>query len=75
MPRLALKMHLNSGAVAEYQRRHKEIWPELATESKTAGVSDYSIFLDEEEEMLLAVQLSEDTNPADELPDSPVICK
>ena len=33
---------------AEYKRRHDEIWPELVALLKEAGVSDYSIHLDEE---------------------------
>jgi L-rhamnose mutarotase len=48
MKRHAFKMKLKPGMAAEYQRRHDEIWPELARELRAAGVSDYSIFFDEE---------------------------
>ena len=54
MPRLAFKMQLLPGAAAEYKKRHDELWPELAAELKAAGVSDYSIFLDEETLTLFA---------------------
>lgn len=49
-------MKLKPGAKAEYQKRHQEIWPELAALLKSNGISDYSIFLDEETDILFAVQ-------------------
>jgi L-rhamnose mutarotase len=56
MKRLAFKMQLNEGQKAEYIKRHNEIWPELKTLLKEAGISEYSIFLDEETNMLFAFQ-------------------
>jgi L-rhamnose mutarotase len=56
MQRYAFKMKLKPGQLAEYKKRHEEIWPELAQLLKDAGVSDYSIFLDEETNTLFAVQ-------------------
>lgn len=56
MQRLAFKMHLNEGQKAEYKKRHNEIWPELKQLLKNAGVSEYSIFLDEETNSLFAFQ-------------------
>lgn len=56
MQRFAFKMKLKPGFVAEYQKRHDAIWPELAQLLKEADVSDYSIFLDEETNTLFAVQ-------------------
>ena len=75
MPRLAFKMQLKPGVAAEYKKRHDEIWPELAVELKAAGVSDYSIFLDEETLTLFAVQKLGEKNSAAELPNSPVVRK
>lgn len=49
-------MKLKPGAKAEYKKRHDEIWPELSALLKENGVSDYSIFLDEETNILFAVQ-------------------
>lgn len=49
-------MKLNEGQKQEYTKRHNEIWPELKQLLKDAGVSDYSIFLDEETNTLFAVQ-------------------
>lgn len=56
MKRLAFKMHLNEGQKEEYKKRHNEIWPELKSLLKEAGVSEYSIFLDDETNTLFAFQ-------------------
>jgi L-rhamnose mutarotase len=56
MKRVAFKMTLNEGQKAEYIKRHDEIWPELKTLLKEAGISEYSIFLDEETNTLFAFQ-------------------
>ena len=75
MQRVAFKLRLKPGVVAEYKKRHDEIWPELAAELKAAGVSDYSIFLDEETLTLFAVQKLSEENSAAGLPDSPIVRK
>jgi L-rhamnose mutarotase len=49
-------MYLNEGQKQEYKKRHDEIWPELKKMLKESGVSDYSIFFDEETSTLFAVQ-------------------
>jgi len=56
MKRYAFKMKLKPGLKDEYKKRHQEIWPELKKLLHDAGVRDYSIFLDEETNMLFAVQ-------------------
>ncbi len=56
MKRIAFKMYLNEGQKEEYKRRHNAIWPELKKLLKSAGVSEYSIFLDEETNTLFAFQ-------------------
>jgi len=56
MKRLAFKMYLNEGQKEEYKKRHNELWPELEIMLKESGVSDYSIFFDEETSTLFAVQ-------------------
>lgn len=75
MPRHAFKMKLKPGSAAEYQRRHAEIWPELAKALRAGGISDYSIFLDEDTLTLFAVQTLNDKNSAGVLPDSPIVRK
>ncbi len=56
MKRVAFKMHLNAGQKETYIKRHDEIWPELKLLLNEAGVSEYSIFLDEETNTLFAFQ-------------------
>ena len=75
MQRNAFKMKLKPGYEAEYKKRHDEIWPELAKELSKAGVSDYSIFLDEETLTLFAVQKLSDDNTADGLPQTAIVKK
>ena len=52
--RYAFKMFLRPGHAAEYRARHDAIWPELAALLGEAGVSNYSIHLDEETSTLFA---------------------
>lgn len=47
MTRIAFTMQLLPGFEDEYKRRHDEIWPELAALLREAGISNYSIFLDD----------------------------
>jgi L-rhamnose mutarotase len=75
MIRNSFKMQLKPGNVAEYKKRHDEIWPELAREIRAAGISDYSIFLDEETLTLFAVQKLSDGHTGTALPNSPIVRK
>jgi L-rhamnose mutarotase len=75
MIRNAFKMKLKPGNVAEYKKHHDEIWPELSREIRAAGISDYSIFLDEETFTLFAVQKLTEKNSAAALPNSPIVRK
>jgi L-rhamnose mutarotase len=75
MKRHAFKMRLKPGVAAEYKKRHDEIWPDLAQALHAAGISDYSIFLDEETLTLFAVQKQSDDNTASDLPNHPVVQK
>ncbi len=68
-------MRLKPGFVAEYKKRHDAIWPELARELHAAGVSDYSIFLDEETLTLFAVQKLSDHNTVADLAKTVVVRK
>jgi L-rhamnose mutarotase len=75
MIRNAFKMKLKPGFETEYKKRHDEIWPELAMELTKAGVSDYSIFLDEETLTLFAVQKLTVHNTSDLLPQTEIVKK
>lgn len=71
----AFRMQLKPGMVAEYKARHDAIWPELAALLHDSGISDYSIFLDEETLALFAVLKLADDNRRDALPGHPVMRK
>ena len=75
MQRNAFTMKLKPGYEAEYKKRHDEIWPELSAELSKAGVSDYSIFLDEETLTLFAVQKLADDHTSDQLPQTEIVKK
>ena len=75
MPRLAFKMKLFPGKEEEYKKRHDEIWPELSQLLKDHGISDYSIFLDEETLSLFGVLNIEDETQMEELPKHPIMKK
>lgn len=68
-------MKLNEGKEDEYKKRHDAIWPELQLLLKESGISDYSIFLDEETNILFGVMTVEDNLKLDKLPDYPVMKK
>ena len=68
MPELekhAFKMKLFAGKEAEYKKRHDEIWPELVTLLREAGVSDYSIHLDPETNILFGHSDTNTTSSSD----------
>ncbi|WP_319477746.1 L-rhamnose mutarotase [Marispirochaeta aestuarii] len=72
---IAFKMKLKPGKKEEYRRRHKELWPELAALLKENGVYDYYIFLDEETNILFAVQKVREGGGSQSLGDMPVVRK
>jgi L-rhamnose mutarotase len=71
----AFKMFLNPGMRDEYKRRHDEIWPELVDLLREAGVSDYSIFLDEETNVLYGVLWRRKDHTMESLPQAAVMQK
>ena len=75
MQRVAFKMKLKPGFAQEYERRHREIWPELASLIREAGISAYSIFLDEETNTLFAVQLQAGGESSQDLGQNPIVQK
>jgi L-rhamnose mutarotase len=68
-------MRLKPGCEKEYKRRHDEIWPELKAELHKAGVSDYSIYLDDKTGTLFAFQYLADDATDSELPKNDIVRK
>lgn len=60
-------MKLLPGFEKEYQKRHDEIWPELQALLSAAGICNYSIFLDEETNILFASLTISDQKKLNEL--------
>ena len=52
MIRKAFIMSVDEGREAEYERRHRPIWPELEQTLQDHGVGTYTIFLDAETRQL-----------------------
>lgn len=75
MKRVAFKMKLFEGCEEEYKKRHDAIWPELKILLKETGVEDYSIFLDEDTNILFGILKIENSRKLDELPNHPVMKK
>ncbi|MEP2029267.1 MAG: L-rhamnose mutarotase [Paracoccaceae bacterium] len=75
MEKYAFKMQLNPGCRAEYIKRHDEIWPEISRLLKAASVSDYSIHLDAETNILFGVLRRDDGHSMDDLPTHPIMQK
>lgn len=66
-------MKLHAGKAEEYKRRHDELWDDVKQLLKDSTVSDYSIFLDEETNMLFATLKVEDLEKFAQIPHQLVI--
>jgi len=75
MKKFAFKMKLKPGFKEEYKKRHDEIWPELKKMIKDSGVSDYTIYLDEETNILFAVQKLEGKGSSQDLGSTAIVQK
>lgn len=73
--RKALIMKLLPGQAEEYKKRHDEIWPELSKVLSDHGVTNYSIFLDENTDLLFGYQELEEDHTADRLAHHPIVKK
>lgn len=73
--RVAFKMKLFKGCEQEYLKRHDALWPELEVLLKNSGISEYSIFLDENTLDLFGVLKSTDPKALYDLPSHAVMQK
>ncbi|WP_090103845.1 L-rhamnose mutarotase [Chitinophaga sp. CF118] len=71
--KIAFKMRLKPGCKEEYRKRHQAIWPELQQLLKDNGVSDYTIFLDEETNILFGVQQQAGQQSSQDLGTLPIV--
>lgn len=75
MRRLAFKMKLNKNQKEIYKERHDKIWPELTQLLKDCGVSEYSIFFDEETSVLFAFQKVSGVASSQDFSDNKIVKK
>jgi L-rhamnose mutarotase len=75
MTRRAFKMQLKPGQAAEYKARHDALWPDMLRELEAAGISDYSIYLEEATGTLFAFQKLKDHHTAKDLPTTAIVKK
>jgi L-rhamnose mutarotase len=72
---VAFRLKLKPGMAAEYKKRHDEIWPELSKAIRDAGISDFTIYLDEETNTLFSVQKLAPDNTAAKLRETEIMRK
>jgi L-rhamnose mutarotase len=60
MERLCFTFEIRPGTFDEYRHRHDEIWPELVTELKGAGLSNYSLYKFSDERVVGYVECEPD---------------
>lgn len=66
--RVAFRMRVHPDKIAEYKKRHDEIWPDLVKALKDAGVSDYSIWHYPQTNYLFATLIRSDDHTMADLP-------
>lgn len=66
--RIAFRMKVHPGRIAEYKARHDAIWPDLVAALKAAGISDYSIWHDPETDCLFATLIRSDDHGMADVP-------
>lgn len=54
MQRMGMCLKLKPGAVDEYKRLHAAVWPGVLARISACGITDYTIFLKEPENILFA---------------------
>lgn len=71
--REAFKMFLKPGCKEEYKKRHAAIFPELKQLLSDTGVRNYSIYLDEDTNILFAYQEVEGESGSQDLGSNPIV--
>jgi L-rhamnose mutarotase len=70
---IGFRMQLRDGCQDEYRRRHDAIWPELVDELYGAGIREYRIFWDPDNNCLFALVRRSRNHTMDRLPESAVV--
>ena len=75
MKRFGFKMKMYPGFKEEYRKRHSEIWPELVSMLKNEGICNYSIFFDEETNILFGYQEQKGESSSQDLGKTEIVKK
>ena len=75
MERACFTFEIYPDQADEYKKRHDEIWPELVELLKEVGISDYSIYLDRETNILFGVLIRIDNHNMEDLPNKNIMKK
>lgn len=75
MEQIAFTMQIDPKFRDEYMKRHDAIWPELVERLRSAGLSDYSIFVDEATGRLFAVLRLTEDHGMDKLAEAKIVKK
>ena len=70
----AFILTIQPGQVAEYKRRHDEIWPEMAAALRESGVVYYDIYLHEPTRQVFG-HMIRDRVPDPSAPEHPVVLR
>ncbi len=73
--RVMFKMFLKPGCEKEYQKRHREIWPEIVLLLRKNGIYEYSIFWDQETNELFGFQKKKEGASSQDLGNNVVMQK
>ncbi|HLF35008.1 MAG TPA: L-rhamnose mutarotase [Cyclobacteriaceae bacterium] len=73
--RHGFKMKLYPGFMEEYKKRHDELWPEMARVIREQGIENYSIFLDEETNILFSYYEQTGSNTVSDYASSEIVKK
>ena len=68
-------MKIQPEYVGEYKRRHDEIWSELVKAHRDVGISNYSIFFDEDTGLLFAYLILSDDHQMDTMGEMEIVQK
>ncbi len=74
MARKAFRLRIKAGKEAEYDREHRQVWPELLAKLKEVGISRYSIFR-RDQDLVLVMDVEDFDAAWDKLAHEPVNLK
>tara|TARA_B100000965_G_C19485370_1_gene710526 strand:+ start:323 stop:622 length:300 start_codon:yes stop_codon:yes gene_type:complete len=68
-------MTLKEGKLSEYKKKHDEVWPEITEALTNAGVTNYSIYYDKDDNALIEYMELKDNNTFDQIEELEILKK